>query len=83
MPLTRTGGFKIWFRDEIENVISAVDAANSDIASCIDTPEMMLYRRGYEAALKAIAEAFGIGYIPRSSRVRFPVVQSLSPDGDF
>ena len=63
MRRTRSCGFKIWFRDEIENVIHAVDAANSDIASCIDTPEMALYRKGYEAALHAVAQALGIDYI--------------------
>ncbi len=69
MRRARSDNFKIWFRDEIENVIHAIDAANGDIASCIDTPEMALYRKGYEAALNAVAEALGVEYAPYSPSV--------------
>jgi len=51
---------KIWFRDEIANVLRSVDRANRDIADAIPTREMALYRRGFTAALRAVAEAFGI-----------------------
>jgi len=52
----------IWFVDDIENILVAVDEANLDIARRIDTPEMRVYRLGYEAAVEAIAKAFGITY---------------------
>ena len=52
----------IWFADEIENILVAVDKANQDVAKHVDTPEMHLYRLGYQAAIEAIATAFGIAY---------------------
>ena len=80
MRHTTNQGFKIWFRDEIENVIHAVDAANNDIASCVGTPEVALYRKGYEAALNAVAEALGVRYTPQGERVACPpVLQPLPP----
>ena len=50
----------VWFRDDIRNALVAVDSANLDIASVVDTPEVRIYRRGYEAAIRAVAAAFGI-----------------------
>jgi len=50
----------VWFRDDIKNALVAVDSANLDIASVVDTPEVRIYRRGYEAAIRAVAAAFGI-----------------------
>ena len=50
----------IWSKDEILQAMRAIDMANRSIADQIDTPEMHLYRRGFEAALRAVAEAFGM-----------------------
>jgi hypothetical protein len=55
-----TQGLRVWFRDEIEASLLAVDGANRDIAQHITTPEMALYRRGFEAAIEAVARSFGI-----------------------
>jgi hypothetical protein len=55
-------GLGVWLRDEIEDTLLAVDIANLDIADHIDTPEMRLYRKGYEAAIRSVAAAFGIAY---------------------
>ena len=52
----------VWFKDDIQNALSAIDSANADLFQTINTPEMQLYRRGYEAALRAMAEAFGLRY---------------------
>jgi hypothetical protein len=60
---TATSGLRVWFRDEIEHTIEAVDLANRDIARHINTPEMTMYRMGYEAAIEAFATAFGIRYV--------------------
>jgi hypothetical protein len=54
----------IWYRDDILDVLSSVDAANWDIARHIATPQMRIYRQGFEAALQAIAAAFGLSYKP-------------------
>ena len=59
-------GLKVWFKDEIQNALMAVDTANLDLASSIDCPEMQIYRKGYTAAIRAVAAAFGITYFPQT-----------------
>ena len=55
-------GLHVWFSDDIRNTLRAVDTANAEVFKVINAPEMQLYRQGYEAALRSIAEAFGIQY---------------------
>lgn len=57
---TFTPSVRTWFPDEIANTLRAVAMSNSDIADAIDTPEMALYRRGFDAAIAAIAAGFGV-----------------------
>lgn len=57
-------GLKVWFRDEIQNTLVAIDTANLDLVSAIDSAEMQIYRKGYAAAIRAVAAAFGIPYPP-------------------
>lgn len=54
-PMVRT-----WFPDEIENQIDAVDQSNRSISQAIPTPEMALYRRGFEDAIAALRTSFGL-----------------------
>lgn len=63
-PMVRT-----WFPDEIANTLLAVAMSNGDIADAINTPEMALYRRGFDAALAAVAAGFGIDYLRHSSGI--------------
>ncbi|HID63884.1 MAG TPA: hypothetical protein EYP49_14280 [Anaerolineae bacterium] len=77
----KSRGLGVWFKDEIKNTLLALDAANLDIAQHIDTPEMRLYRKGYEAAIQAMAIAFGISYTPATvsdSSPSFPKTALLS-----
>lgn len=62
-PMVRT-----WFPDEVFNVLQSVVLANGDLADAIDTPEMALYRRGFDAAIAAIAASFGIEAPQRAGR---------------
>ncbi|MBC8492377.1 MAG: hypothetical protein H8D43_01225 [Chloroflexi bacterium] len=76
----------IWFVDDIENILIAVDKANLDIARHIDTPEMRVYRLGYEAAIGAIASAFGIAYAtktPSASSMQLMKPISTGPAPSF
>lgn len=59
---------RVWFQYDIEQMLTSVMIANGDIADAIDTPEMRLYRRGFDAAIAAIAAAIGIDPPQRSSR---------------
>ncbi len=59
-------GLGIWFRGQIEDALIAVDMANLEMARHVDTPEMRLYRLGYEAAILAVAAFFGIHYAAKT-----------------
>jgi hypothetical protein len=54
----------VWFKADIRNALVAVNCANLDIAAAIDTPEIRVYRKGYEAAIRAVAAVFGIDMQP-------------------
>lgn len=69
-------GLKIWFRDEIQNALAAVDIASTDLLSGIDSSEIQMYRRGYAAAIRAVAAAFGLSYSPQIDHVESQVVES-------
>lgn len=71
-------GLNVWFRDDVKNTLSAIDAANAELFEAIDTPEMRLYRQGYQAALRAIAEAFGFRYEPlREARLERCIIDVM------
>jgi hypothetical protein len=59
-----SSGLDVWFKDDIQNTLRSVDLANADLFKTINTPDLQLYRQGYEAAIRAIGEAFGIRYAP-------------------
>jgi len=63
-----SSGLDVWFKDDIKNTLRAIDSANAEVFKTINTSEMQLYRQGYEAAIRAIAEAFGINYQPPAHR---------------
>lgn len=56
----RAPSVRTWFPDEVENILAAVAAANGDVISAIDTPAAELYRRGFDAAMRSVAMAFGV-----------------------
>ena len=55
-------GIGVWFEQEIENALRAIDIANEDVANLVPTPEMQVYRKGYTAAINALAATFGVNY---------------------
>lgn len=69
---------RTWFPDEIENTIKAIDQANNDVAQHIPTPEMQMYRLGYEAAINALATAFGLDYRRSATRSTQPPRSNIS-----
>lgn len=56
----RPPSVRTWFPDEIENALTAVALANGDLSDAIDTSEMRLYQRGFDAALISLAALFGV-----------------------
>ena len=55
-------GIGVWFEQQIEDALQAVNEANEDIADLVPTAEMRIYRRGYVAAINAISATFGCNY---------------------
>lgn len=72
-------GLDVWFKDDIRNALRAVDSANADLFEIINNSEMQLYRQGYEAAVRAIAEAFGIRYKSAHQREETPAIIDITP----
>jgi len=73
----KSGGLGVWFKDEINNILLGVVAAHLDVSECIDTPEMRLYHKGFEAAVNAMALAFGITFTFPAPDAEVPVRQLL------
>lgn len=72
-------GLDVWFKDDIQNALRAVDMANADLCKTINTPEMRLYRQGYEAAIRAVGEAFGIRYQSARNHEETPTIIDVTP----
>jgi hypothetical protein len=53
-----------WFRNDILDILGSIEMANWEVARHVNTPQMRLYRKGFEAAFQAIATAFGLSYAP-------------------
>lgn len=66
--MPKSPSVRTWFPDEIANILHSVAMSNGDITDAVDTWEMRLYKRGFDAALAAIAAAIGIDPPERPSR---------------
>ncbi len=51
---------EMWFKDDIKNILLSVNASSADTARWAETAAIAAYRRGYQAALCAVALACGI-----------------------
>ena len=58
----RTHGVRniVWLTEDIRSILESVDRANADLAECLPTHEVAIYRRGFTAAIVAVAAAFGV-----------------------
>jgi hypothetical protein len=75
-----SSGLDVWFKEDIQNALKAVDSANAELFKVINTPEMRLYRQGYEAAIRAVAEAFGIRHeSPACRHEEAPLIIDVTP----
>ena len=53
---------EFYVRDDIENILRAINRANRDLSSLLGSAEVDLYRAGFVAALQALAEAFNVQF---------------------
>lgn len=64
-------GIEMWFKDDIKNILLSVNASSADTARWAEAPHAVAYRRGYQAALCAVALACGIS--PGQVCIRFNI----------
>jgi hypothetical protein len=55
---------KLWFQDDVENILEALDVASDRamVQFIPVTPQASAYRQGFADALEAIGAAFGIQF---------------------
>jgi hypothetical protein len=53
-------GTYVWLKDDIRNILISAHVTSTRMAQCAPSAGMLLYLRGYEAALTAVALACGI-----------------------
>ena len=72
-----SSGFRVWSREDVRSALAALDQANCEVATMIDSYEMRLYRQGYIAALRSLAQMFGIDYAPKPCVSKTPDFHSI------
>lgn len=53
-------GIEMWFKDDLQHILTSANASSAATAECAPGPGVQMYRRGYQAALMAVALACGI-----------------------
>ncbi len=62
---------EVLFREDLRNILLAIDESNWNVARYVPTPHMKIYRRGFTDALAAVARALDI-----------PLQLNVDGDGD-
>jgi hypothetical protein len=52
---------EVFSREDIQNVLRAIDSANRSLAAHLPLAEVGIYRAGFAAAIDAVAKAFDVG----------------------
>lgn len=52
---------EVFSREDIQNILRAIDSANRALAVHLPLAEVGIYRAGFTAAMEAVAAAFDIG----------------------
>jgi len=51
---------EVFFREDIKNLLRAIDSANAALAVHLPTSQVAIYRAGFVAALQAVALALDV-----------------------
>lgn len=51
---------EVFLRDDVENIMKAVDRANASLVNHLPMEEVAIYRAGFVAAMQAMAAAFDV-----------------------
>ena len=61
LPKTKARA-EVFSRETTQNALNSIDAANKDLADQLrDDPGVAVYRKGFWAAISAVAEVIGTG----------------------
>jgi len=61
--------FKMWFPDEIVDILDALQEVNEDVISVLSGPEAEAYRRGFQTAINAMRKALAQHEPTRTPRI--------------
>lgn len=67
----------ICYKDEIKNILLALDLTNADAMDYPNTAEKRAYREGFEAAIRSVAAALGIRLISSMTESHTPQIIDL------
>lgn len=51
---------EVFLREDIHNILTAIDQANAALAVRLPLAEVAIYRMGFAAAMRAVAAAFDV-----------------------
>jgi len=77
MRTLNRSGFRVWSREDIEGVLTAIDVASQGAVAMTDSYESRLYRQGFTSALHSLAQMFGIDYTPDVHIPQTPVFHTI------
>lgn len=63
---------EVWLREDIRNVLIAIDRANGDVACAVPGKEVLIFRAGFRAAIEAMAAAVAVD-IPAAPKPRLAI----------
>lgn len=55
---------EVFLRQDIENILQAIDRANASLAKNLPVAEVAIYRAGFLSAMQAVAAAFDVALEP-------------------
>jgi hypothetical protein len=53
-------GLEMWFRDDVRNMLLSLSVSSALAGQWSEDPQLAAYRAGYQAAIGAVAVAFGL-----------------------
>ncbi|NUQ38830.1 MAG: hypothetical protein HUU23_13750 [Caldilineales bacterium] len=64
---------EFYARTDLKDLLEAIDAASGAVVDQMPLPQLSLYRRGFQDALRAVAAAVGVSLGSRAGQ-EFPVM---------
>lgn len=72
---------EVWLREDIRQVLNAIDAANVELAANLPIREVAIYRAGFRSAVQAMATAFDVQVEPKHEANEVKLLSTDSENG--